>query len=103
MIQTKDAIAKARALLGTPYAQLDCINLIKAVIRNAPGGVPTYTTAHTNALWDSYGMSAKYRDLTWRQEGTAGARAAYRQALRDVPQQEGFPDRVKWPQMPENQ
>ena len=26
MIQTKDAIAKVRALLGTPYAQLDCIN-----------------------------------------------------------------------------
>ena len=40
MIRTEDAIATARALLGTPYAELDCINLIKAVIRRAPGGVP---------------------------------------------------------------
>lgn len=87
MIQTKDAIAKARSYLGTPYNELDCINLIKAVIRNAPGGVPTYTTAHTNALWDSYGASAKYRDLTWRQEGTAGARAgmlAFKRSGADV-------------------
>lgn len=29
--------------------------------------------------------------------------AAYRQALRDVPQQEEFPDRIACPQMPENQ
>ena len=26
---------------------------------------------------------------------------AYRQALRDVPQQEGFPDDVDWPSLPE--
>ena len=75
MIKTLDAIAKARKLLGTPYAQLDCINLIKKVIRDAPGGVKGYTTAGTNALWDSYDMSAKYRDLTWRQTGLAGAQA----------------------------
>lgn len=75
MIRTKDAIRIAQELLGTPYAQLDCINLIKAVIRKAPGGVKGYTTAGSNALWDSYDMSAKYRDLTWRQEGLDGARA----------------------------
>lgn len=75
MIKTKDAIAKAREQLGTPYAELDCINLIKKVIRDAPGGVKSYTTAGTNSLWDSYDMSAKYRDLTWRQEGLDGARA----------------------------
>ena len=87
MIQTKDAIARARALLGTPYAQLDCINLIKQVIRDCPGGEAAYTTAGTNALWDSYGASAKYRDLTWRQEGTAGARAgmlAFKRSGEDV-------------------
>lgn len=75
MIKTQDAIDVARALIGTPYSELDCINLIKAVIRRAPGGVPWYTTAGTNALWASYGASAKYRDLTWRQEGIDGARA----------------------------
>lgn len=69
MISAKDAITAARALLGTPYSELDCINLIKRVIRTAPGGVPGYTTAGTNTLWRSYEASAKYKDLTWRQEG----------------------------------
>lgn len=75
MIKTKDAIAEARRLIGTPYEKLDCINLIKKVIRVSPGGVPGYTTAGTNTLWASYDSSKKYRDLTWRQEGIAGARA----------------------------
>lgn len=75
MIKWRDALREARLLIGTPYAQLDCINLIKKVIRTAPGGVPGYTTAGTNALWDSFDASPKYRDLTWRQEGIAGAKA----------------------------
>lgn len=75
MIKTRDAIATARALLGTPYKDLDCINLIKRVIRSAPGGVKNYTTAGTNALWDSYNASGKYRDLVWRQESTDDALA----------------------------
>lgn len=75
MIKTQDAIDTARALIGTPYSELDCINLIKRVIRTAPGGVPWYNTAGTNALWASYISSDKYRDIIWRQEGIAGARA----------------------------
>lgn len=75
MIKAQDAISTARALIGTPYADLDCINLIKRVIRSAPGGVPWYTTAGTNALWASANASAKYRDLVWRQDGIAGAAA----------------------------
>ena len=75
MIKTQDAIRTARALIGTPYSEIDCINLIKRVIRTAPGGVPWYTTAGTNALWASYISSDKYRDIIWRQEGIAGARA----------------------------
>ena len=75
MIRHQDAIAIARSLIGTPYAELDCINLIKKIIRTAPGGVKGYTTAGTNSLWKSYTMSPKYKDLTWRQEGLAGARA----------------------------
>lgn len=75
MIKTQDAISAARALIGTPYSELDCINLIKRVIRTAPGGVPWYTTAGTNALWASYIASSKYRDIIWRQEGISGARA----------------------------
>ena len=75
MIKTKDAIREARKLLGTPYAELDCINLIKKVIRTAPGGVKTYTTAGSNTLWDSVNMSAKYRDLSERHEGLAGSPA----------------------------
>ena len=75
MIKANDAIAAGRALLGTPYSQLDCINFIKHIIRTAPGGVPGYTTAGTNTLWRSAEASGKYRDLTWTQEGLAGARA----------------------------
>lgn len=75
MIKAQDAIRTARDLIGTPYAQLDCINLIKKVIRTSPGGVPSYTTAGTNTLWDSANASAKYRDLIWRQESIVGARA----------------------------
>lgn len=65
----------ARRLIGTPYRELDCINLIKKVIREAPGGVKGYTTAGTNALWNSYDMSAKYKDLSWRQDGLDGVKA----------------------------
>ena len=74
-IKTADAISTARALIGTPYSELDCINLIKRVIRTAPGGDPAYRTAGTNTLWRSYELAGKYRDLTWRQEGIQGARA----------------------------
>lgn len=74
-ILAKVAIAAARSLIGTPYAQMDCINLIKKMIRIAPGGEKSYTIAGTNALWRSYDLSGKYRDLTWRQEGLLGAKA----------------------------
>lgn len=75
MIETREAIRTARALIGTPYSELDCINLIKKVIRTAPGGDKNYTTAGTNDLWNSDSKSAKYRDLTWKQEGISGAKA----------------------------
>ena len=74
MIKTSEAIRTARALIGTPYSELDCINLIKKVIRTAPGGDKNYTTAGTNDLWNSDSKSAKYRDLTWKQEGISGAK-----------------------------
>ena len=75
MIRASDAIAAARALIGTPYSELDCINLIKKVIRTAPGGNPKYTTASTVSLWASYDASPKYRDLTERWENLIGVRA----------------------------
>lgn len=87
MIKAREAIATARALLGTPYKDLDCINLIKRVIRTAPGGVQKYTTAGTNALWNSYELTKKYRDLVWRQESTDGAQAgmlAFKRSGSDV-------------------
>lgn len=87
MIRAKDAIEVARRYIGTPYSEMDCINLIKKVIRTAPGGVPGYTTAGTNTLWKSYNSAPKYRDLTWRQEGIAGARAgmlAFKRSGSDV-------------------
>ena len=35
MIQAEEAIRAARGLIGTAYSELDCINLIKKVIRTA--------------------------------------------------------------------
>ena len=75
MVKTMDAIRTARSLLGTPYSEIDCIGLIVRVIRTSPGGVGAYRTAGTNTLWRSAEASAKYRDLTWRQEGLTGAQA----------------------------
>ena len=75
MIKTVEALRTARGLLGTSYDELDCINLIKKVIRVSAGGEKSYTTAGTNALWESDENSAKYRDLTWKQEGISGAKS----------------------------
>ena len=74
MIETSEAIRTARALIGTPYSELDCINLIKKVIRTAPGGDKRYTTAGTNELWNSFDSVPKYRHLIWRQAGISGAK-----------------------------
>lgn len=87
MIKASDAIRIARSLIGTPYSELDCINLIKKVIRTAPGGVEDYTTAGTNALWKSINSAKKYRDIIWRQEGISGACAgmlAFKRSGTDV-------------------
>lgn len=75
MIQAEEAIRTAREMIGTNYDELDCINLIKKVIRTAPGGDKRYTTAGTNALWNSHDKAGKYRDLIWRQTGVSGAKA----------------------------
>ena len=79
MIKTSEAIRTARALIGTPYSELDCINLIKKVIRTAPGGDKRYTAAGTNELWNSFDSAPKYRHLImaadWdfrREAGDAG-------------------------------
>ena len=74
MIQAEEAIRAARELIGTAYSELDCINLIKKVIRTAPGGDKRYTTAGTNELWNSFDSVPKYRHLIWRQSGISGAK-----------------------------
>ncbi len=74
-VRWQDAIRVGRALIGTPYSQLDCINFIKKIIRTAPGGVKDYTTAGSNALWRSYDSAPKYKDLTWRRDSILGAKA----------------------------
>ena len=75
MIQAEEAIRAARGLIGTAYSELDCINLVKKVIRTAPGGDKRYTTAGTNELWNSFDSAPKYRHLIWRQTGISGAKA----------------------------
>lgn len=87
MIKADNAVRTGRLLIGTTYAELDCINFIKRIIRTSFGGVKDYTTAGTNALWNSFNSAAKYKDLTWRQEGISGARAgmlAFKRSGNDV-------------------
>ena len=87
MIKTEKAIATARALLGTPYTQMDCIALIRAVIRRSEGGVGDYRCEGTNWLWRSIDNASKYRHLTWRQESISGAKAgmlAFKRSGEDV-------------------
>ena len=74
MIQAEEAIHAARGLIGTAYSELDCINLIKEVIRTCAGGDKRYTTAGTNELWNSFDSVPKYRHLIWRQSGISGAK-----------------------------
>ena len=74
MIQAEAAIRAARGLIGTAYSELDCINLIKKVIRTCAGGDKRYTTAGTNELWNSFDSVPKYRHLIWRQAGISGAK-----------------------------
>ncbi len=74
MIQAEEAIRAARGLIGTAYSELDCINLVKKVIRTAPSGDKRYTTAGTNELWNSFDSVPKYRHLIWRQSGIFGAK-----------------------------
>ena len=74
MIKARDAIGEARRLLGTPYSRMDCIGLIRAVIRACPGGIKDYRCQGTNWLWRSIENASKYRHLVWRQEGIAGAK-----------------------------
>ena len=74
MIQAEEAIRVARGLIGTAYSELDCINLIKEVIRTCAGGDKRYTTAGTNELWNSFDSVPKYRHLIWRQSGISGAK-----------------------------
>lgn len=75
MIQAEEAIRAARGLIGTAYSELDCINLVKKVIRTCTGGDRRYTTAGTNELWNSFDSAPKYRHLIWRQSGISGAKA----------------------------
>ena len=74
MIQAEEAIRAARGLIGTSYETLDCINLIKKVIRTCAGGDKRYTTAGTNELWNSFDSAPKYRHLIWQQAGIPGAK-----------------------------
>lgn len=71
-IKASTSLPFARSLLGKKYGsgrdELDCINLIKHIIRKCKGGWPLYTTSGTNGLWGSREACTKYRDIVaWRE------------------------------------
>lgn len=74
MIKASDAIRTARILLGTPYKEMDCMALIRAVIKRSAGGDKNYRCEGTNWLWKSIGNSGKYKHLTERWETIEGAK-----------------------------
>lgn len=74
MIKASNAIRTARILLGTPYKEMDCIALIRSVIKCSAGGVADYRCEGTNWLWRSIGNSGKYKHLTERWESIDGAK-----------------------------
>ena len=74
MIKASDAIRTARILLGTPYKEMDCMALIRAVIKRSAGGVSDYRCEGTNWLWKSIGNYGKYKHLTARWESIDGAK-----------------------------
>jgi len=96
-IKYDEAIKIARTLIGTPYGdaegQIDCINVIKYIIRKGNGGNKLYTTAGTSTLWRSFDYSGKYRDITWRQEGIEGAVAGML-AFKGKPVGDGQPQHI---------
>ena len=75
MIQAEEAIRAARGLIGTSVQQRwTASTSSRRSSAPAPGGDKRYTTAGTNALWDSDSKRGKYRDLTWKQAGISGAK-----------------------------
>ena len=74
MIKAEDAIRTARTFIGTPYSEMDCIALIRAVIKRTAGGMKDYRCEGTNWLWRSIDGSGKYRHVIWQKEGIDGAR-----------------------------
>lgn len=83
MIKARDAIRSAQARIGTPYGTMDCIALIRDVIKRSAGGVADYRCEGTNWLWKSIGNSGKYKHLIWRQDGLEGARGGMLAFKRD--------------------
>ena len=75
MIRAEEAIRVARGLIGTSLQKRwTASTSSRRSSAPAPGGDKRYTTAGTNALWDSDSKSGRYRDLTWKQAGISGAK-----------------------------
>lgn len=74
MIKASNAIRTARILLGTPYKEMDCIALIRSVIKRSAGGDKNYRCEGTNWLWKSIENYGKYKHLTERWESIDGAK-----------------------------
>lgn len=71
MTNGKSVAAWAKAQIGTPYKEIDCIKLVVLAVRNgegASGESKTYQCGGCNELWRSLNASGKYRYVTKRLE-----------------------------------
>ena len=71
MTKGKSVASWAKAQMGTPYDEVDCIKLVVQSIRNgdgASGESLNYQCGGTNELWRSLDAKGKYRYVTKRLE-----------------------------------
>jgi hypothetical protein len=66
----------------------------------APAAPPAFTAAQVRAARDALLASCDWTQLPDVPAATRASWTAYREALRDVPEQAGFPAEVDWPKAP---
>lgn len=84
-------LATEDAKIGSPYSD---------GVFSAPPGPPPVTAMQARAQRDALLDSTDWTQLPDVSEAVAAQWISYRQALRDVPTQSGFPTSIDWPEVP---
>jgi hypothetical protein len=63
--------------------------------------LPSIKSSAVRSRRDDFLAATDWTQMPDTPQATKDKWSAYRQALRDVPQQAGFPDNIQWPSKPE--